>query len=219
MASACLPTPCHLPLMNNWLGLLICLLYIFSIIGLAEGLRRWRGYSSDFTRKVIHIGVGMMSWGLHWLFDNPWFFIAACAAFMVLNFLDWRYGFVAAMSQWRPFQFRHSLLSFCGGHRGLSFLGYTATHGSRAYAPDLGRCAWLQWWDGAYGRFPLQRLHQHPHAGRFGRFLCLLSLIHLAGLVAHPWLSRHFPCNDRSPRLHHHPHYHLCRGGVHLGVR
>ena len=84
--------------MNNWLGLLISLLYIFSIIGLAEGLRRWRGYSSDFTRKVIHIGVGMMSWALPWLFDNPWFFIAACLAFMILNFLDWRYGFVAAMA-------------------------------------------------------------------------------------------------------------------------
>lgn len=84
--------------MNNWLGLLICLLYIFGIIGLGEGLRRWRGYSSQFTRKVIHIGVGMMVWALPWLFDSPWFFIAACAAFMILNFLDWRYGFLAAMA-------------------------------------------------------------------------------------------------------------------------
>jgi phytol kinase len=65
---------------------------------LGEGLRRQQGYSSDFTRKVIHIGVGMMSWGLHFLFDIPWFFIAACAAFMVINFLDWRYGFLAAMA-------------------------------------------------------------------------------------------------------------------------
>jgi len=84
--------------MTNWLGLLISLLYIFGIIGLGEGLRRWRGYSSNFTRKVIHIGVGMISWGLHLLFDNPWFFIAACAAFMVVNLLDWRYGIFAAMA-------------------------------------------------------------------------------------------------------------------------
>ena len=84
--------------MNNWLGLLISLLYIGGVIGLGEGLRRQRGYSSDFTRKVIHVGVGMMSWGLHFLFDTPWFFIAACAAFMVINFLDWRYGFLAAMA-------------------------------------------------------------------------------------------------------------------------
>lgn len=84
--------------MNNWLGLIICFAYVFGIIGAAEGLRRWRGYSSGFTRKVIHIGVGMMSWGLHFLFDSPWFFVAACGAFMVINFLDWRYGFFAAMA-------------------------------------------------------------------------------------------------------------------------
>jgi phytol kinase len=84
--------------MNNWLGLLICLTYIFGVIGVAEALRRRQGYSSGFTRKVIHIGVGMMSWALHVLFDSPWFFIAACAAFMLINLLDWRYGFFAAMA-------------------------------------------------------------------------------------------------------------------------
>ena len=84
--------------MNNFLGLLICFAYVFAIIGLGEGLRRWRGYGSDFTRKVIHIGVGMMSWGLHFLFDTPWFFVIACLAFMAINLLDWRYGFFAAMA-------------------------------------------------------------------------------------------------------------------------
>jgi phytol kinase len=84
--------------MNDWLGLLISLLYIFSLFGLAEALRRWRRYSSNFTRKVIHIGVGMLSWGLHYLFEAPGFFIAACIAFMVLNLLDWRYGFFTFMA-------------------------------------------------------------------------------------------------------------------------
>ncbi len=84
--------------MNNWLGLIICVSYIFTIIGVAEALRRWRGYSSDFTRKVIHIGVGMLSWVLHLLFDTPVFFIFAAAAFMMLNLLDWRYGFFASMA-------------------------------------------------------------------------------------------------------------------------
>lgn len=84
--------------MNNWIGLLVCLTYIFSIIGVAEALRRWRGYSSDFTRKVIHVGVGMLSWVLHLLFDVPWFFIMACLGFMILNFIDWRYGFFASMA-------------------------------------------------------------------------------------------------------------------------
>ena len=84
--------------MNNWLGLVICIAYIFGLIGIAELLRRWRGYKSSFTRKVIHIGVGMMSWGLHFLFDNPWFFIVTAVGFMLINLLDWRYGFFAAMA-------------------------------------------------------------------------------------------------------------------------
>jgi phytol kinase len=83
--------------MTNTLGLIICFAYVFSIIGLAEGLRRWRGYGSSFTRKVIHIGVGMMSWFLPFLFTNPWPFVLACVAFMVINLLDWRYGFFSAM--------------------------------------------------------------------------------------------------------------------------
>ena len=84
--------------MNNWLGLIICFAYVFAIIGIAELLRRRLGYGSGFTRKVVHIGVGMMSWGLHFLFDNPWFFVIACAAFMLINYLDWRYGFFLSMA-------------------------------------------------------------------------------------------------------------------------
>jgi len=68
------------------------------MIGLAEGLRRWRGYTPDFTRKVIHIGVGTLTWALPWLFTNPWPFVAASLGFAVLNYLDWRYHFFAAMT-------------------------------------------------------------------------------------------------------------------------
>jgi phytol kinase len=84
--------------MNNWLGLLVCFLYVFGTIGLAEILRRWRCYSSDFTRKVIHISVGMLSWALPFLFDTRWFFVFACGAFMLINLLDWHYGLFASMA-------------------------------------------------------------------------------------------------------------------------
>lgn len=88
--------------MNNWLGLIICILYVFGIIGFAELLRRRLGYGSNFTRKVIHVGVGMMSWGLPFLFDTPWFFIATAAIFSVITFLDWRYHFFTAMASSDP---------------------------------------------------------------------------------------------------------------------
>jgi phytol kinase len=83
--------------MSNTLGIVICFAYVFTMIGLAEGLRRWRGYGSGFTRKVIHIGVGMMSWFIPFLFTSPWPFVFACAAFVVINLIDWRYGFISSM--------------------------------------------------------------------------------------------------------------------------
>lgn len=84
--------------MNNLLGLIIAFSYIFAVIGLAEGLRRWRGYGSGFTRKVIHIGVGMLSWLVPFLFDSSWPFVFACFVFVVINLLDYRFGFMAAMA-------------------------------------------------------------------------------------------------------------------------
>lgn len=84
--------------MNNLIGLIIAFGYIFAMIGLAEGLRRWRGYGSGFTRKVIHIGVGMLSWLVPFLFDSAWPFVFACLVFVVINLLDYRFGFMAAMA-------------------------------------------------------------------------------------------------------------------------
>lgn len=84
--------------MNNFLGLLLAFLYIFSIIGIAEALGRWRGYGNNFTRKFIHIGVGMLSWLVPFLFDSPWPFVFSCALFAILTFLDWRYNFFSSMA-------------------------------------------------------------------------------------------------------------------------
>lgn len=83
--------------MTNTLGIILCFAYIFAIIGLAEALRRRRGYGSGFTRKVIHIGVGMMSWFLPFLFTSPWPFVFACVVFMIINLIDWRYGLIGSM--------------------------------------------------------------------------------------------------------------------------
>ena len=84
--------------MTNTLGFILTVVYIFAIIGLGEGLRRWRGYGSDFTRKVVHIGVGMVMWLLPSLFTSPWPFALAAGGFMLVNLLDWRFGFFAAMA-------------------------------------------------------------------------------------------------------------------------
>ncbi|MDX1662926.1 MAG: hypothetical protein R3272_03970 [Candidatus Promineifilaceae bacterium] len=84
--------------MNQWLAFFISVGYVFVVIGVAELLGARLGYGSDFTRKLIHIGVGMISWTLPFLFFTPWPFVAAALIFALLNLLDWRFGFLAAMA-------------------------------------------------------------------------------------------------------------------------
>ncbi|MGD8584060.1 MAG: hypothetical protein PVJ75_01800 [Chloroflexota bacterium] len=116
--------------MNNLIGLIIAFSYIFAAIGLAEGLRRWRGYGSGFTRKVIHIGVGMLSWLVPFLFDSPWPFVFACFVFVVINLLDYKYGFMAAMAS--------SDRSNLGCRGGNHFLGNPTSDGGCSHAIDVG---------------------------------------------------------------------------------
>jgi len=84
--------------MSPWLSLLISFTYVFAVLGLAEGLRRQRNYSSDFTRKVIHISVGMYSVLTVFLFERWEWAIIPPATFIVINFLDFKYGVMQAMT-------------------------------------------------------------------------------------------------------------------------
>jgi len=68
------------------------------MLGIAEGLRRWRAYSSDFTRKFIHIAVGMYSVLAVLIFDRWEWAIIPPAAFIVINFLDWKHGILQSMT-------------------------------------------------------------------------------------------------------------------------
>ena len=84
--------------MSPLLALAISFGYVFVMVGAGEGLRRWRDYSSDFTRKFIHIGVGMYSVLAVLLFDRWEWAVIPPAAFIVINFLDWKFGLVQAMT-------------------------------------------------------------------------------------------------------------------------
>ena len=84
--------------MSPWLAILLSFGYIFAMLGIAEGLRRQRGYSSDFTRKFIHIAVGMYSVIAILIFEGREWAIVPPAAFIVINFLDWKFGILQAMT-------------------------------------------------------------------------------------------------------------------------
>ena len=83
--------------MSNWLAVVISFVYVFAILGAAEGLRRAFRLPVEFTRKVVHIGVGMWAWGTAALFTDKWFALIPPAVFVVLNYISYRRTLFAAM--------------------------------------------------------------------------------------------------------------------------
>lgn len=84
--------------MSNVVGWVIATGYVFVVIGAAEGLRRWQDWPTYFTRKVVHIGVGMLIWMLPFLFTSATPFILTALLFAGLTFLDNIYHFFPAMA-------------------------------------------------------------------------------------------------------------------------
>ncbi len=82
---------------QDTIALLTSFVYVFAAIGIAEGLRRWRGYSVEFTRKFIHIAVGMWAYGTVLLFEHRTFALIPPAAFIAINALSYWRGTFKAM--------------------------------------------------------------------------------------------------------------------------
>lgn len=82
---------------NDTIGLILSYLYAFGLLGLAEAIRKWRGYSQAFTRKLVHIGAGMWVWGILALFDTWQIGVIPFATFIVLNYIFYRFTIFQAM--------------------------------------------------------------------------------------------------------------------------
>jgi len=82
---------------RDTIALLASFAYVFAMIGVAEGLRKWRGYSVEFTRKFIHIAVGMWAFGTVLLFERRAFAIIPPLAFVAINALSYWQGTFKAM--------------------------------------------------------------------------------------------------------------------------
>jgi len=83
--------------MSNWLAVVVSFAYVFAVLGAAEGLRRAFRLPVEFTRKVVHVGVGMWAWGTAALFTDKGFAIIPPAAFVALNYISYRRTLFAAM--------------------------------------------------------------------------------------------------------------------------
>jgi phytol kinase len=84
-------------MLPNWLALILAFVYVFVAIGLGELLRRSLHLSQGFTRKFIHIAVGMISIPTVLMFKSLYWAIIPPLAFVVINYLDYRFGLIQAM--------------------------------------------------------------------------------------------------------------------------
>ena len=82
---------------QDLIALLASFVYVFAAIGIAEGLRKWRGYSVEFTRKFIHIAVGIWAFGTVLLFERRTFAVIPPLAFVAINALSYWQGTFKAM--------------------------------------------------------------------------------------------------------------------------
>lgn len=85
---------------QDYTALLISYAYVFGIIALGELLRHIGKRPPEFTRKFIHIGVGMWVVGTVFLFETWYYAVIPPATFVVINALSyWRGTFKAMESE------------------------------------------------------------------------------------------------------------------------
>lgn len=83
--------------MSDPLALVLAFLYVSLILALGEGLRRGLHLSVEFTRKFVHVGVGMIAFLLVWLFQTWQWAIIPPLAFIVINYISYRRQIFAGM--------------------------------------------------------------------------------------------------------------------------
>lgn len=82
---------------QDYTALIVSYAYVFGVLALAELLRVVAKRPVDFTRKLIHIGVGMWVVGTVLLFETWYFAIIPPATFVLINAFSYWRGTIKAM--------------------------------------------------------------------------------------------------------------------------
>jgi len=83
--------------LRNLGALAVSYVYVFGLLLGAETLRKRFGLGGDFTRKAVHIGVGMWSVATLLLFTSWKWGIVPPLTFVVINYLSYRYEIFKAI--------------------------------------------------------------------------------------------------------------------------
>ncbi len=85
--------------MNAWLAMLLVFVLFGVLMGGLLALRSWARLHEEFSRKLIHMGMGVVTLSFPWLFSKPWpvfvlsgFFFLLLLALKLYSPLRQRYG-------------------------------------------------------------------------------------------------------------------------------
>jgi phytol kinase len=84
---------------QDYTALLASYAYVFGVIALAELLRRAGHRPLEFTRKFVHIGVGMWVIGTVFLFETWYLALIPPASFVIINAISYWWGIFRAMER------------------------------------------------------------------------------------------------------------------------
>lgn len=82
---------------QNIKALLLSYAYVLVVLVGAEAIRRGTGAGGDFTRKAVHIGVGMWSVPTLYLYTDWRWGIVPPLTFIVVNYISFRFNLMPAM--------------------------------------------------------------------------------------------------------------------------
>ena len=78
-------------------GLLISYAFLFGILILGELIRTVKKYPSEFTRKFIHVGVGLWGFVAYWILEAWWVVLIPPASFVLINLLSYKWTLFKSM--------------------------------------------------------------------------------------------------------------------------
>ncbi len=81
----------------DWIGILLSFLYLFAVLGMAEGIRRLLRLPRELTREMVHIGVSF--WGIpaYYLFHSSITVAIPPIVFTIINFFSYKFDIFKAM--------------------------------------------------------------------------------------------------------------------------
>ncbi|MEM7681246.1 MAG: hypothetical protein AAF288_04750 [Planctomycetota bacterium] len=77
-------------MIHPWLGIAVVLSCFFGLLALLWGWKRFAAPQPESTRKLLHIGMGLITLGFPWLFTETWpVVVLACVSVAVLSAVRW----------------------------------------------------------------------------------------------------------------------------------